>query len=270
MKWQIMKLKNRKTIYLILGILVVVGLLISSYFVIEKVREEKFIKEQTFDSINELQEFPSQETIKKLKTLIESPLLDSYLRERAIFVLTDVSIKLEENSEVRSYLKNLILDKKIPAELHSSVFANINLIDELFPPKKHGIMDTEVWGEIRPGSRITIVVRILSDIDVENAKVIAGKLGKDIEFLPIVPISRPSWWKGSLKANTLKELKFDFLIEKEGEIELPVTYKFDFDQIDYEKETQFLYFKITKTGGEFSRTPILNNDLPRAIIPPQN
>jgi len=70
--------------------------LVGGGFWFAKVKKENFIKLQTFDSINQFQENPLPETISKLKTFIESPLLDQYLRERAVFVLTDVSTKLEK------------------------------------------------------------------------------------------------------------------------------------------------------------------------------
>ena len=220
--------------------------------------EEKLVKAQTFDSINELQESPSEETIKKLRIFIESPLLDSYLRERAAFVLTDVSIRLEKEVEARDYLKGIALNQQMPVNLHSAAFANIDLIDQLSPPQKHGMMQVDVEGEIQVGARISLVIRVLSDIDVENAQVRAGvvKNSEVVESPIITIITRPPGWKGSLTANTLKELRFDFQIEREGQVKLPISYKFSFDSIDYEIEDQFLYFSITEAGGEFSRTAI--------------
>lgn len=252
---------DKKIKKIILAILLIIGALVLVSFYLGKIKEEKFIKAQTFDSINKLQEFPSQETIKKLKVLAESSLLDSYLRERAIFVLTDIAIKLEKNSETRNYLKKIALNQEVPVNLRSSALANIDLIDELFPPKKHGMMHVDVQGEIKPGSQISIIIRLLSDIDVENVKVGAGVYSpmlvpEKIDPPIITPITKPPWWKGSIKANIIKEFKFDFRIEKEGEVEFSVVYEFDFDLIDSETEKQSLYFKITKTGGEFSRTPI--------------
>ncbi len=263
MKYKLIKLKSLKTIF-ILGVVVMIVLLIFGYIWLAKIKEEKFIKSQTFDSINKLQEFPSQKTIKKLKILTESSFLDSYLRERAIFVLTDISIKLEKNSETRDYLKKIALNQEMPVNLHSAALANLDLIDQLFPPKKHGMMNVDVQGEIKLGGQISIIIRLLSDIDVENVKVGAGGIKhyspmltpEKIESPIITPITKPPWWKGSIKANALKELKFDFRIEKEGEIEFPVVYEFNFDSIDSETEKQSLYFKITKTGGEFSRASI--------------
>lgn len=255
---------DKKIKKIILAILLIIGALVLVSFYLGKIKEEKFIKSQTFDSINKLQEFPSKEMIKKLKVLAESSLLDSYLRERAIFALTDIAIKLEKNSETRNYLKKIALNQEVPVNLHSAALANIDLIDELFPPKKHGMMNVDVRGEIKPGSQISIIIRLLSDIDVENVKVGAGGIKhyspmlapEKIDPSIITPITKPPWWKGSIKANIIKELKFDFRIEKEGEVEFPVVYEFDFDLIDSETEKQSLYFKITKTGGEFSRTPI--------------
>jgi len=252
---------KQKTIKIIILGVVIVGL-VGGGFWFAKVKKENFIKSQTFDSINQFQENPSPETISKLKTFIESPLLDQYLRERAIFVLTDVSTKLEKNSETRDYLKGLALNKEAPGNLQSAALANINLIDELFPPEKHGIMNTEVLGEIKPGNQISIIVKLLSDIDVENVEIGVGEIKQyspmmdGEQYKPsiiLTPISKPAIWKGSIKANILNELKFDFQVEKEGEVKLPIIYKFNFDQIDYEMERQFLYFKITKTGGEFFR-----------------
>lgn len=77
-----------------------------------------------------------------------------------------------------------------------------------------------------------------------------------VESPIITAISWPPSWRGSLKANTLLELTFDFQIERQGGVELPAAYKFDLDSVDYEIEKQSLYFRITKTGGEFSRTEI--------------
>ncbi|MGQ9546810.1 MAG: hypothetical protein ACUVTR_06625 [Dehalococcoidia bacterium] len=222
--------------------------------------QEDFIRAQTFDSINELQESPSQETIQTLKTLIESPLLDPYLRERGVLVLTDLSIRLEEDAQTRDYLKGIASNQQFPSNLQSAALASIYLIDELFPRQKHGLMQVDVVGEVRPGSRISLVIRLLSDIHVEDARVDAGvpkqyspmEVPEAVESPIITAISRPPFWRGSFKANTLLELTFDFQIERQGDVELPVVYKFDFDSIDYEIEKQSLYFRITKTGGEFS------------------
>jgi hypothetical protein len=247
-------------------ILVAVALAVSLLLACSRQPENGY---QTFDSINELQESPSEGTIETLRALIEDPELDPYLRERAIFVLTDVSISLERNSEIRDYLKEIALDQGMPSGLQSAALAGVDFMDELFPPEKHGMMHVDVRGEIRPGSQIAIIVALLSDIDVENAEVYAGvnKLyslapGAQVVDDPIItPIGDPYDWKGTLEADTLKEIRFDFKIEQEGEIELPVSYKFTFDEIDYELEEQSLYFAITSTGGEFYRAEDSQTDI---------
>lgn len=263
-----MKLKKSQALAIVGAVILVavvaVVLWFSGFFGLPGGDEEEFIRAQTFESINELQESPSEQTIQTLKTLIESPLLDPYLRERAVFVLTDVSIKLEEDSETRDYLKGIALNQQLPSNLQSAALANIYLIDELFPRARHGLMQVDVRGEIRPGSRISLVVKLLSDIDVEDARVDAGvikqyspmEVPEAVEHPIITAITWPPSWRGSLKANTMQEVVFDFQIERQGEIELPVVYKFDFDSVDYEIGKQSLYFRITKTSGEFTRTEI--------------
>jgi len=246
--------KKLKTFLILVAVAVVVSLVV--IFVGQP--ESEF---DSIDSINELQESPSEGTIETLRALVEDPSLDPYLRERAVFILTDVSIKLERNSEIRDYLKEIALNQEMPASLQSAALANIDLTDQLFPPERHGMMHVDVRGEIKPGNQIAIIVALLSDIDVENARVNAGVIklysptedAQVIDYPIITPIDFPSW-EGALEADTLKELRFDFQIEQEGEIKLPVSYKFTFDQIDYEIGEQSLYFTITGTGGEFSRT----------------
>lgn len=225
----------------------------------------------TLDSINELQEFPDEDTIDTLIALVEDDELDPYLRERALSVLTDVSIRLDRmeldrmemvrNSQTREYLKGIALDQTMPASLQSAALANIDLIDTLFPPERHGTMTVDVRGEIKPGNRIAILVSLLSDIYVGNARVCAGMIYHHTETedpldvpIPIItPITDPPLWEGELKEDTVQELRFDFQIEAEGEMDLPVSYKLSFDEMDYEFETQSLVFTVTTTGGEFSR-----------------
>ena len=226
----------------------------------------------TLDAINELQESPSDDTIEMLRGVIEDedPELDPYLRERAIFVLTDVSIMLDRRelegmemervSQNRDYLKEIALNQEMPASLQSAALANIDLTDELFPPERHGAMHVDVRGELKPGSQIAIIVTLFSQIHVENARVNAGVVklyspteDDQVRNYPIItPIDVPSW-EGEVELDTLMELRFDFRIEQEGEMKFPVSYKFTFDGIDYEIGEQSLYFTITSEGGGFSR-----------------
>ncbi len=256
--------KKLKTFLIVVAVAVVVSLVV----VYLRQPESQF---DSIDSINELQEFPSEDTIDTLIALVEDDELDPYLRERALCVLTDVSIRLDRmeldgtrmvrHSQTREYLKEIALYQIMPdSSLQSAALANIDLIDTLFPPERHGTMHVDVRGDIKPGNHIAILVSLLSDIYVEDARVSAGMIPQhaqmedplDIPTPIITPITDPPLWRGELRADTVQELRFDFQIEAEGEMELPVSYKFNFDEMDYEFEKQSLVFTVTTTGGNFS------------------
>ncbi|NQT72096.1 MAG: hypothetical protein HQ553_04920 [Chloroflexi bacterium] len=169
---------------------------------------------------------------------------DQYIRERAIFTLTDIAIRENETEQVVDFLKNIASNEE-DDNVRTSAYANIDLIRDKYPLEKQGSLELFVTGEIHKGNIITLVARISSAIDLEEiATVGIVSLEKGIDLLS------DGVHKIPLEANVPVDIEFDLSLTETGQFVIPVTLKLSFDRIDYEKIQEEIGLIVNESDGE--------------------
>ena len=230
-------------VFALLAVLAVILISPSLYFKEEAKKESVGKKPLSENSINEMLFSPEKANIEQLKSIIENESLNDSLRERAIFVLTEVSIKNNESKKTREYLKSLLIENKLKGDLRSSAFANIYLIDEANPRKKYAGIEVFVEGGIRKNSKISVKIIISSEKD-GKATLRVGNEAFDSRKKPELLSLSKTTWRGEIKKGETKEFSFDFLIQSNKSFETPVLYKISYDYVDYEKNLRIIYFDL--------------------------
>lgn len=224
----------------ILILIIAVAIIAGGFLLITK---ERFEPEKVdIKYLESMQLNPPKDYIKKLKLVVEKN-KDPYTRERAIFTLTDITIRKYETEKIIDFLKEIALNEK-EDNVRSAAYANIDLIRDYYPLERQGSLELSILGEIKKGSQIKLIAKISSKIDVEEVIIGIDYLPKDIEWL-----SQP-YHKIALKANEPKEIEFDLLLRKIGEYEIPVTLMMSFDKIDYEEIEKEIRIKVGEFSGE--------------------
>jgi|YelNatPaOPRAMG01_1025707.scaffolds.fasta_scaffold08802_6 hypothetical protein len=225
-------------ILLIVAILIIGGL---SFFFLKK---EKFDPlKVSIQDLEEMQKNPPKDYIKKLEAVVEKN-KDPYARERAIFTLTNITIKKQETDKVIDFLKKIAMNEK-EDNVRSAAYANIDLIRDYYPLEKQGSFDLSLSGDIKKNGKIKIVAKVSSKIDVKEARVGISSLHKNIKLEPYQPVH-----KFSLKANEPKEFEFNLLLKETGEYEIPFSFILSFDRIDYEEIVKEIFLKVGESSGE--------------------
>jgi len=236
--WKMKKISVKKNHILIL--IIAVAIIAGGFLLITK---ERFEPEKVdIKYLESMQLNPPKDYIKKLKLVVEKN-KDPYTRERAIFTLTDITIRKYETEKIIDFLKEIALNEK-EDNVRSAAYANIDLIRDYYPLERQGSLELSILGEIKKGSQIKLIAKISSKIDVEEVIIGIDYLPKDIEWL-----SQP-YHKIALKANEPKEIEFDLLLRKIGEYEIPVTLMMSFDKIDYEEIEKEIRIKVGEFSGE--------------------
>ena len=224
----------------ILILIIAVAIIAGGFLLITK---ERFEPEKVdIKYLESMQLNPPKDYIKRLKLVVEKN-KDPYTRERAIFTLTDITIRKYETEKIIDFLKEIALNEK-EDNVRSAAYANIDLIRDYYPLERQGSLELSILGEIKKGSQIKLIAKISSKIDVEEVIIGIDYLPKDIEWL-----SQP-YHKIALKANEPKEIEFDLLLRKIGEYEIPVTLMMSFDKIDYEEIEKEIRIKVGEFSGE--------------------
>ena len=188
---------------------------------------------------------PPDNYVEELTSIVEKD-DDPYIRERAIFTLTNIAIKGNETDEIIGFLKNLAISDK-DEDIQSAAYSNIYLIREIYPLEKKGSMELSVIGDIRKGSNITFCAEVSSKVDVNIPAIVGiGHLDNNIE------LDSPGVEKISLKANVPQEVRFDLHLKETGQYIIPVGFELRFDLVDYESIHQRIAIKIDETSGEFA------------------
>jgi hypothetical protein len=233
-------------ILLIVAILIIGGL---SFFFLKK---EKFNPlKVSIQDLEEMQKVPPKDYIKKLEAVVEKN-KDPYTRERAIFTLTNITIKKEETDKVIDFLKKIAMNEK-EDNVRSAAYANIDLIRDYYPLEKQGSFDLSLSGDIKKNGKIKIVAKVSSKIDVKEARVGISSLHKNIRLLePFRPV-----YKFSLNANEPKEFEFNFNLKEVGEYKIPFSFILSFDRIDYEEIVKEIFLKVGESSGEIISDTII-------------
>jgi len=232
-----------KKIYSLFIVIAVVTAAILIMFMGEWMKEEKFNPEEVDTKyLERMQLDPPEDYIRELTSVVEKN-DDPYVRERAIFTLTDIAIRKYETEKIVDFLREIAMNET-EDNVRTAAYANIDLIREYYPLEKQGSLELSVSGDIKKSSSIKLIARISSKVNVEDAIVGIDYLHENIELL-----SMP-YYKTDLKANEPKEFEFELLLKEVGEYEIPVTLMLSFDRIDYEEIREEILLKVDETGGE--------------------
>lgn len=89
-----------------------------------------------------------------LKEIIRS---DKYniVRERAIFIITEIAINNDKQSEVKPFLENLILSEPNMIIL-GAAYANLNLINDTVENEEYGDLELSIKGVLEVGNEIEL------------------------------------------------------------------------------------------------------------------
>jgi len=208
----------------------------------EWLKEEKFNPEEVDTKYLEgMQLSPPENYIQELMLVVEKNEVP-YVRERAIFTLTDIAIRKYETEKIIDFLKDIAMNES-DDNVRTAAYANIDLIREIYPLEKKGSLNLSISGDIKKDSNITLIAKISSKVDVE-AIVGIDYLHNNIELLS------PPYHKVDLKANEPQEVEFDLHLKETGEYFIPVTLMLSFDRVDYETIEDEIVINVGEFGGE--------------------
>ncbi len=236
-----MRSSRRKLLVLI----AVVAIVVVSVFVARMAFLGQFDPQKVnAEALEQMQLDPPDDYIQRLESVVENN-SDPYTRELAIFVLTDIAIRKYETAEIIAFLKDIAKNEE-QDNVRTAAHANIDLIREYYPLDRQGALELSVLGEIKKSAEITLVAKVSSRVDVEEAVVGIDVLHQNLELLNLsVPVYRLD-----LRAGQPEHVGFDLLLKDVGEYEIPVTLILNFDGIDYEETKQQIALRVDESGGE--------------------
>lgn len=202
-------------------------------------------KEVTIEQLELMQLEPAQDYFQTLTATIKEN-TDLYVRERAVYTLTEISISKNETQPVIDFLKRIASSEK-DENVRTAAYANIDFIKNVYPPEKKGKMDLSIAGAIRKGGNITLIANVSSAVDVEKAIVGINKLHTSIKLStePVVKID--------LKAGRPERIEFNLTLKENGKYYIPVTFTISLDRVEYETTQKRVYITVDETGGEVNR-----------------
>jgi hypothetical protein len=193
--------------------------------------------------LESMQLSPPENYIQELMSIVEEN-KDPYIRESAIFALTDIAVRKNETEEIIDFLKDIAINEP-EDNVRTSAYANIYLIRDIYPLEKKGSLELSVSGDIRKESNITLIAEVSSTIDIEEEAIIGiTNLDNNIELLS------DGVHKIILEANIPRVVNFDLHLKETGRYIIPVTLKLSFDRIDYEKIHKEVYLIVNESNGE--------------------
>ncbi len=111
----------------------------------------------TVEELNKIHTQMKEESIEQLKNIIESN-GDKKIREKAIFVLSDIAIKNGKAKEVIPFLEKVAKDNK---SIRTVAYANLDLLRETIPPPIS--LDVHVKNLIKKNSTVLLTFDITSE-----------------------------------------------------------------------------------------------------------
>jgi len=228
------------------------------YFSISSVHVHKPIEEREqegLEYLNDIHRSMDPKNISELKEIIlNHP--DDYVRERAIFVLTDIAIRSNNVDDVIDFLKKIAYNEK-DDEVRTAAYANLDLIREYYPIERVGDLKVRVEGDVRKGGNISLVLTAYSKVDVIEAK--AG-IKRIVNFrgettpetiLEGAVLSSRNPVRFILNAGESKDASFTIHLKESGEYIVSCMLKLDIDRVDYQVIEKQVYLKVEEGGGEY-------------------
>jgi hypothetical protein len=188
--------------------------------------------------------------IPELKNIIQEN-LDNYVRERAVFILSDISIRKNLANDTISFLKDVVQNEKND-QVRAAAYASINDIRELYPLEVPSSFDLKIDGAIIQGETISVIAVCRCAQPVSEAiagiKHISEKEPADD---PGIKIISPNPVHFPLAAGASKEVSFKLELDKAGEYAIVCTLHLGFDIVDYVTLEKTIYLRVENTGGSF-------------------
>jgi hypothetical protein len=203
-------------------------------------------RDATISTLEDMQVDPPADYIHYLSEVISSH-SDPYVRERAVFTLTDISLRRDESASVRPILLKIAQTSQ-DTDLQSAAFSNLDLIDKVVPVPPKTEMNLTVDGRIRQGQTITVNITLTST--VMPVKVLTG-----IRRIPkgLVLESPPSV-RTALKQGEPVTIPFQIKILQDGEYELPFSSSISYSRVEKENLERTLYLAVK--DGDIGRMEI--------------
>jgi len=178
---------------------------------------------------------------------------DNDARERAMFVLTDISLNASNTEETVQLFKDIALSEEND-DVRTAAYTNLYHIRSVHPPESRGTLEVRIQGNIREGSRVTLIATVSSTVDVQNAltgiQKIADKESSHTDGITL-NTSHPMPLKLSLKAGVPQEIPFTFDIHKKGLYKIVYVLMLQFDRVDSEEITKDVLIEVDKDSGKY-------------------
>lgn len=236
----------KKILYLLLIVIILVVVL---YFLIFHP-----ISPIDIEELEEIHMSMNPQSIPKLKRVIKAH-QDDYVRERAIFVLTDIALSTNKTSEAIPFLKEISITERENI-VRSAAFANLDLLLESTPGKIYGSVDVRIDGDIKKGNIVTLVGIASSTLGVRKASLgisrivpipqdttESGVLGVNLTTLN--PVSFP------LSAEETREVTFELSLEETGTYGIYVILELNFDRIEYQQVGKEVHLSFDENSGSY-------------------
>lgn len=195
----------------------------------------------TISSLEAMQMEPPGDYDRQLMEIIrKNP--DPYIRERAVFTLTDIALRKNASEKIVPELREIALNGQ-DANLQSAAYANLALIDNVVPKTPGATLDLSVQGAIRPGQTITVIAVVTSQRQPAKALVGTSLIPKGLD-LTSPPITAVKLVPGSPAS-----VPFTFTIRDPGSYKIPVHLLVSYNRVESEHITRYLYLKADSTGG---------------------
>lgn len=191
-------------------------------------------------------------SIPTLKDIIGSS-TEPYVRERAIFALTDIAIAHTIPEEAAPFLKELALHERQPT-VRTAAWGNLELLRESHPILIDGSLALRMDGEVKTGSRVRLVCTALvsspsvsATVGVERIVSFRTEPTGTVAFAPGTYSSQHA----QLPAFEPKEFVFEFDLSGSGSFGVLVVLKLDYDRVDYATLESQGVITFNEKGGSF-------------------
>jgi hypothetical protein len=195
----------------------------------------------TISSLETMQmEPPDDYNLQLMEIIKKNP--DPYIRERAVFTLTDIAIRKNASEKIIFELREIALNGQ-DADLQSAAYANLALIDNVVPGTPQATLEISVKGTIRPGQTITVVAAVTSQRLPTKTIVGTSNIPNGLE-LKSPPVTAVKLVPGSPF-----QVPFTFTIRDPGDYKIPLHLLVSYSRVESEQIEKDLYLHVNATGG---------------------
>ena len=179
---------------------------------------------------------------------------DTYVRERAVFVLTDIVIRSGERvDEVVEFLKEIAYSEK-EDKVRTAAYANLDLIRRYYPLDLGASLEVSVEGEIIRGKNITLVFTVVSPEDLPEARVGIRRivnLTSDTHEPVLGMLMSMNPVRFSLKAGEPRDARFTIYLMDVGEYLIDCILELNLDRVDYQIIKRKVYLNVGEMDGSY-------------------